>query len=134
MKKSIKYCDHLGILTNNAKRLEDFYIRKMGFKKEKKVILPKSDAKPIFGINSDCTFIRLESDGVKVEIFQPLKAKLNSNQKCIGIHHWGYQVQDRKLFSQRLKKKKVNVLEIDRKSHVAYFVNDPDGNKIELRD
>ncbi|KPJ72078.1 hypothetical protein AMJ52_07520 [candidate division TA06 bacterium DG_78] len=127
-------CDHIGIFTNNSKELENFYIKILEFKKEKEEILPKSIFRSIFEIATDCRFIRLKTNNMKLEIFQPLsiRAKKRIND-MIGINHWGYCVANRKKFVQKLKQKKVNVTEVKRNEHVIYFITDPDGNKIEIR-
>jgi catechol 2,3-dioxygenase-like lactoylglutathione lyase family enzyme len=139
-------CDHIGILTNNANRLADFYIHKLGFKKEKQEILPASLMKPIFGISTDCQFIRLESarinsarsslgsKGVKIEIFQPHSLCLNGKLRVRGYNHWGFCVSDKKKFCQELKRKKVSIIEVKRNGRMVFFIKDPDGNRIEIRD
>lgn len=128
-------CDHIAIFTNNAKKLEFFYREKMGFKKEKEELLPKSLMQRIFGIASDCMFIRLFSDTVKVELFQPTAFRLKERENSLsGYNHWGYTVADRDKFCQRLKKKKANMIKFNRGNHVVYFIRDPDGNSIEIRD
>jgi catechol 2,3-dioxygenase-like lactoylglutathione lyase family enzyme len=139
-------CDHIGILTNNASKLADFYIHKLGFKKEKQEILPASLAKPIFGISSDCQFIRLasakidsarsslRSKGIKIEIFQPRSLCFSDKLMVRGYNHWGFCVNDKKKFCQELKRKKVRIIEAKRNGHSVYFIKDPDGNRIEIRD
>ena len=135
MKKSPLYsCDHIGIITNNAKRLEKFYIDRLGFKKEKDVILPKNNAKSIFGLNCNCKFIRLYREALKIELFQPLSKRLKSNINAIGNHHWGFLVKNRVRFCAGLKRKRVPIVEIDRGGFITYFAKDPDGNMIEIRD
>ena len=127
-------CDHIGIFTTNYKRLVDFYVGKLGFRKEKQDVLPRTIVQPIFGLAGDCDVVRLESGGFKIEIFQPRPARLKKRTGIFGCDHWGFCVGDRKRFCQRLKRKKVKVIEVKRNSHIVYFAQDPDGNRIEIRD
>ncbi len=133
--KKIHKCDHIGLYTNNAKRLVNFYTKKLAFKKTKEEILDKSIFKEIFGISADCRFIRLVSDNIMLEIFEPINRSPYKNIKnSIGYNHWGYCVKDRKKFVQQLRKKRVKIIEIRRNDHIVYFVIDPDENRIEIRD
>ena len=133
--KNLKKCDHVAFLTNNYRRLEAFYISKLGFMKEKEEILPKSNARTIFGLPYDCIFVRLYTGDIKIEIFQPISVRLQKPPgRPGGLHHWGYCVDDRERFVQSLRKKKVKIIEVKRNAHVVYFVKDPDGNLAEIRD
>jgi len=128
-------CDHIGIFSNHSKRLVDFYTKSLGFKKEKKEILPKIIVKKIFGISHNCKFIKLTSGHMKIEIFEPIDARMRKGLNDItGYNHWGYCVRDRKKFAQNLKRKGLNIIEIKRNSHSVYFITDPDGNRIEIGD
>jgi catechol 2,3-dioxygenase-like lactoylglutathione lyase family enzyme len=133
--KNIHRCDHIGIYTNQAARLVDFYTSKLAFKRAKEETLDKTLFKQIFGVATDCRFIKLISDSVILEIFEPITDRAHSAlRNSIGINHWGYCVEDREEFVQRLKNQKVTVIEIKRNDHRAYFVADPDGNRIEIRE
>jgi len=126
-------CDHIGLFTNNYKGLLSFY-KKLGFREEKKEILPKSIVKKIFNIQSECIFGRLVSGNVKIELFQLLSAKSKRKQSgYIGYDHWGYCVGDVEKFCRSLKRKKIKIIEVKRNSHRVYFIKDPDGNLIEIR-
>ena len=132
--KILTPCDHIGIFTNNAQRLLMFYVKKMGFQKESEEILPASIMKSIFGIASECRFIKLARDWARIEIFQPLSIRLKKYQHaCAGYNHWALTVENRNEFCQYLEKKTVHIIKIKRKDHFVYFVKDPDGNRIEIR-
>lgn len=89
--------------------------------------------KKIFELNTECCFFRLENKKIKIEIFQPMRKPLKSVKSKLGIHHFGFVVKNQKEFLKRLKKKGVSILIIKRNKHLIYFVIDPDGNKIEIR-
>ena len=121
MRENIYNCDHIGLYTNRAKKLVNFYTNKLMFKKVKEEILSKSIFKKIFGIPVDCHFIRLISDNIMLEIFEPI-AKLASKRlrNSVGLNHWGYCVDDRKRFVQRLRRRRVKVTEIKRNNHIVH--------------
>lgn len=125
-------CDHIAILTNNADRLVEFYVNILGFKKEREEILPRSITEQIFDLTQECRFIRLVSDNVNLEIFEPHSYAKEKGCK-MGYNHWGYCVGDVEEFSNHLKSRGVELIEIDRKGHTVYFLKDSDGNLIELR-
>ena len=135
MKEKNHKCDHIGIFTNDSRKLLNFYIKKLGFRKEKESILPKSIVKSIFGISCDCKLIKLASGNMMIEIFEPVSFRMRKRIKSsIGYNHWGYCVANRKKFIQKLKQKKVNVIEVKRNDHIVYFITDPDENRIEIRE
>lgn len=135
MKGKNHRCDHIGIFTNNSRKLLNFYIKKLGFRKEKESILPKSIVKSIFDVSYACKFIRLVSGDMMIEIFEPTSPRMRKRIKnSIGYNHWGYCVDNRKKFVQKLKQKKVNVIEVKRNDHIVYFITDPDENRIEIRE
>jgi catechol 2,3-dioxygenase-like lactoylglutathione lyase family enzyme len=75
-------CDHIAIFTNNAQRVLVFYVKIMGFRKEREEALPESIMKSIFGIASECRFITLAAGGARIELFQPLKVRLKKETEC----------------------------------------------------
>jgi len=134
-------CDHLGLFTGDIDGLASFYGRAFGFTVEKDDVLPLSLARSIFGIKSACRFVKLTAvdraggTAVALELFQPLDMKLEDRQgTAAGYNHWGLRVGDRAGVARSLRNRGVPVIEVDRKGHSVYFVKDPDGNLIELRD
>lgn len=133
--KSNHGCDHIGLYTNNSKKLVNFYTKNLAFKKVKEDILERSIFEQIFGIAADCHFVRLVSGSVMLEIFQPTKRRARRViRNSIGINHWGYCVGNREKFVRRLRNQRIPIIEIERKDHLVYFVADPDGNRIEIRE
>ena len=119
--------DHIGLLTGRSDRLVSFY-KLLGFKLEKRDMLEKSIAMPVFGVKADCLFLRMVSGNVKIEIFHPVSSKpKKSTAAAGGLHHWGYSTGDREKFIKKLKKKKIRIITVKRGSHPVYFVKDPDG-------
>lgn len=127
-------CDHIGLLTNNLKRLERFYIQRLGFRKEREEILPESIAQPIFKVPPAIRFVRLFFGDTKLELFEPLNKNLKKvGATHCGYHHWGFCVEDRVAFLKKLRMKGIEVIEVKRDTQSVYFIEDPDGNRIEIR-
>lgn len=125
-------CDHIGILTSNAKRLEDFYCMKLGFQKEKETVLKGPITKTLFSVDCDVIFVRLFRDDFKLEIFQP-KEDLKFDRGKVGFHHFGLVVGDKDQFLKEMGERGVPIIEIKRNDHSVHFIQDPDGNLIEVR-
>jgi nicotinamidase/pyrazinamidase len=132
--KAVPSCDHMAIITGNSEKLKRFYIDTLGFKKEKEEKLPGSIAKLALGITSECRFVRLVSGDLKLELFEPASSKPEKKRDTAsGYNHWGFRTHDKEKLINRLKKRKVEIIEIERNSHTVHFVRDPDGNRIEIR-
>jgi catechol 2,3-dioxygenase-like lactoylglutathione lyase family enzyme len=124
---------HLALLTNNPKRLINFYTKKLKFNKEKESFAPKKLMKKVFNINRDCELTRLKLANVRLEIISPSGGSLRDNREAtIGYSHWGYGVKDTIRFCRELKKKGAIVIRFRKNSRFLYFVKDPDGNIIEI--
>jgi catechol 2,3-dioxygenase-like lactoylglutathione lyase family enzyme len=137
-------CDHVGLFTNDAARLVRFYCSSLGFSVEKEEILPASIMKAIFGLADSCRLVKLAGGGaagkdpsppLKVEIFQPLRVKLSRRRNgIVGFNHGSFSVDDRMRFVQGLRSGDVPLIEVRRNGHSVFFIKDPDGNRIEIRD
>jgi catechol 2,3-dioxygenase-like lactoylglutathione lyase family enzyme len=133
--KILKTCDHIGIFTTHYKRMVDFYMNKLGFNKEKEELLSKTIMKSIFGISSDCKFVRMAAGDIKIEIFSPINKTFRRKfDHTGGYNHWALCVGKREKFLQILKREKVKILEVKRNDHSVYFIHDPDGSKIEIKE
>jgi len=127
-------CDHIGVFTNNPGGLIKFYTDKLGFTKEKEDALSKSTMEAIFNFPYDCNLVRLGLGNVKIEIFAPVSVMENKIDNIFGYNHWGFVVPEREKFLQELKNRKVEIIEIKRDGRPVYFIKDPDGNRIEIRE
>ncbi len=126
--------DHIGLWTDNALRLINFYKKKLGFRIMTSQRLPSDIVKKIFGFNTTCCFYRLKSDGLFLEIFEPHKKSSIDKPKFIkGIHHFGLVVENREDFIMNASKQKIEIVKVKRDGHYVYFIKDPDGNMIEIR-
>lgn len=128
-------CDHVGVFTTNTETMKDFYTSILGFESGSESVLSASIVDRIFGIAVDCRFIKLHKDGFILEIFEPISGEFRKRAADqVGMNHWGYCVADRDGFVEELRDKHIPVIEIQRGGRSAYFLVDPDGNRIELRE
>jgi catechol 2,3-dioxygenase-like lactoylglutathione lyase family enzyme len=126
--------DHIGLWTDNALRLINFYKKKLGFKTMSSQRLASDIVKKIFGFNTTCCFYRLKSDGLLLEIFEPHKKFIMDKPKFIkGIHHFGLVVENRENFIEKASKQMIKIVKVRRDGHFVYFIKDPDENMIEIR-
>ncbi len=134
MDNALHHCDHIGILTNNAGLLLSFYTEKMDFTRTREELLDRSLVEQIFDFAADCRFIKLTAGNFMIELFEPLHAEARARTAAVaGLNHFGYCVKDRGDYINQLRMKNVDIIEVRRNSHTAYFVSDPDGNRIEIR-
>lgn len=128
-------CDHIGFFTNNAESMIEFYTQVLGFRLGTDSRISGSIVEQIFGNDAECRFIKLHKERFMVEIFQPLNQKSVAHAATqVGMNHWGFCVEDRGAFVERLRADGVPVKEINRNGRSVYFLQDPDGNRIEIRD
>ena len=128
-------CDHIGIFTQNMAPMKKFYMDALGFSLGSETTLSKEIMGKIFGFAHDCHFAKLHIEGFMVELFSPLSGELHTGATHkTGVNHWGFCVPDRRSFIEELRRKDHVIVEIDRNGRKIYFVVDPDGNRIEIRD
>lgn len=128
-------CDHIGLFTDNATRLKEFYVDMLGFSVMHESVLPMSTVEEIFGVKCDCRFIKLSKNDFMLEIFEPLSTNLGKRvASSAGVNHWGHCVDNREAFVQELRRSGVHVIEVERNGRSVYFITDPDENRIEIRE
>jgi catechol 2,3-dioxygenase-like lactoylglutathione lyase family enzyme len=131
----VQTCDHIGIFTQNIESMKEFYTGALGFSLGNESTLSKSVMDKIFGFGHECHFVKLHRDGFMVELFAPVSTELHTPAAgTAGLNHWGYCVADRASCVDELRQKGHTIVEIERNGRSAYFVLDPDGNRIEIRD
>ncbi len=135
MNKKYAVCDHIGMFTHDADRLVQFYTDALDFQVTSDSTLSKSIVNGIFGIPEDCRFLKMQKEGFLIEILEPLAKTIErSCSHAVGINHWGYCVENRNAFVMSMREKKQNIVEINRNGRAVYFLIDPDGNRIEVRE
>jgi len=129
----IMTCHHIGIFTEDPQPLVEFYTQGLGFVEGNTQILGPELTKTIFGIEAECRMIKLTRDSAAIELFAPLDFSLDKRTcRTTGYNHWALEVDDKEAYIRILEERNVDVIRIDRGSHLIYFVRDPEGNLIEI--
>jgi len=124
---------HIGLFAQDAKKMLDFYTRKLGFTASEERQLPASIMTSIFGLDSECLMVKLKLDDIVLEIFSPANIVLTpSRENKSGYNHWGITVADKAEYCRRLEKNGVEIIKTSYKERFVYFIRDPEGNLIEV--
>jgi len=125
---------HIALLTNNPRRLINFYIGKLGFKETKVSVAQAGTIRPIFSINKECRLVVLSRDGINVEIISLVSGRFEAQDKNnTGYNHWSYAVDNKESFLKALDRKKVRIIKARKGERFVYFIKDPDFNLIEIQ-
>ncbi|MGA1796915.1 MAG: VOC family protein [bacterium] len=124
---------HIGIMTNNPRNMEAFYVEKLGFQAGATTRVPETLIEVVFGFSSPCSLTKLSRGRVIVEIISPEGIVLSGQEvSASGYNHWGFAVEDREDFCRQLTSKGVEVISAAKNGRFVNFVKDPDGNLIEI--
>ena len=127
----IRKLAHLNFVTNDLEPIIDFYVNKLGM--QVKFTLDNKEGKP-FGYYFACgdtTFLEFFDQAMAAEVWGGKLEELNIGTR---YRHFCLEVTGLEAFCERLKSKGVAVTEIKMgmdNSRQAW-INDPDGNAIEL--
>lgn len=128
------FLQHIGITCQNIKVSSKFYRELFGLKKLWEKTVPASEMKAIFNISSPAQIIALKTDNGMLELFNFTKRKRERSGRG-NITHFAITVAEKEGFIKKAKRKGVEVTLIDRENgHRTYFIKDPDGILVEIRD
>ena len=136
-KESVTFrVQHIGLWVTDLDRSSRFYCHVLGFEKQVSYQVSATIVHHIFGQDTACTVEVYRRDGVALELFQPdRKMQVQGPVPLIpGINHFGLEVADKLAFCQEVREKGAQVIEIAREDHQVYFVRDPDGILIEIKE
>jgi len=126
--------NHVGIFTDRPRATKNFY-RKMGFRSVAKAFLNADFIEQLFGIRKGCFFEKLTFRDTFLEIFYADNLHLRIPHKnSAGINHWALQVENRESYIRILKRKNIKIIRLSRNDRFVYFVKDPNGVLIEIRE
>lgn len=126
-------CNHIGVTAADPENLIRFYTEKIGFIREGEKIVSPSLMGRIFGISAACRLVKLRLGRIVLEVFD-LQAATGFPPPggVAGINHWGLEVDDKMSFIRELRKRSVPLIEADGGGHMIHFIQDPEGNRIEV--
>lgn len=131
--------DHIGWVTNNLERFEEFWVTGIGFRKVWEAEILPEKVRSLYGTNRKVKAYKyqLEDLYIEIHIFDPFTEIKNMNFDKFGINHISLKVSSRDRFIQELKEKigEFDVLRFkDPAGWYNIFIRDFDGNWIELRE
>jgi catechol 2,3-dioxygenase-like lactoylglutathione lyase family enzyme len=128
-------CHHIGLFSQNPKKLIPFYTEKMGFEQLGTKIISKEWMTQIFSIPTACKLIKLRFGSAILEIFAQQTGAGEPGYRISpseGYNHWALGVKDKEAFVRELEKKGVSLLKLEGIGRFIYFVKDPEENLIEI--
>jgi catechol 2,3-dioxygenase-like lactoylglutathione lyase family enzyme len=127
---------HVGIWVRNLDRSGRFYQQVMGFQKQYGYRIPPQLVRRIFGPETGCRVEVYHRDEVNLELFQPDQKISHHHPQppSPAINHFGLKVGDKRAFCREAAGKGAQIIEVEREDHSVYFVRDPDGILIEIKD
>jgi catechol 2,3-dioxygenase-like lactoylglutathione lyase family enzyme len=127
---------HIGLWVRDLIRSGRFYGHVLGFEKQDSYYVPAKLMHHIFGQDTACTVEVYRRDGVALELFQSDQKMQDQGPYPLipGINHFGLEVPDKRAFCQDAKEKGAQVIEVVRGDHLVYFIRDPDGILIEIKE
>jgi catechol 2,3-dioxygenase-like lactoylglutathione lyase family enzyme len=124
---------HIGITCNDIRKSAEFYEQYFKLKKIKEFEVAKDVIEVIFGIKSKAQVIYLQAQDQIIELFYFIDQKINNQMGSIS--HFALSVGNREKVFNTIKQSGVGViLAIKPDGGKVYFVKDPDGILIELKD
>ena len=127
---------HIGLWVKDLDRSGRFYHDIMGFERQYRYRAPAELIGGIFRRPVGCQVEVYQRDEVRLELFQPDKEMADSDGCPLspGINHFSLAVPDKIVFCRDAQDKGAELIEVDRGDHKAYFIRDPDGILIEMKD
>jgi catechol 2,3-dioxygenase-like lactoylglutathione lyase family enzyme len=119
---------HVGVWASDASAARGFYEGVMGFEKEREYEVPVELMSGIFGIDRSCKVEVFARDSARVEVFYVHGTDLS------GINHFSLSVGDRVEFFERARASGADCLRLMRGDHPVYFIRDPSGLLVEIKD
>ena len=128
-------CHHVALFVRDIEKTTRFYTRMLGFRPAKESVVDAGIMYAIFKIRSAARLLFLARDGFGVELIYFLNATVRKRHNLtIGTNHWALIVDDKGRFCRNLARKKVAVLSAPKPPGIVYFIQDPEGNLIEVKD
>ncbi|MFH1683521.1 MAG: VOC family protein [Candidatus Margulisiibacteriota bacterium] len=124
---------HVGLTCSDLRKSEKFYVDNFGLENVREMDVPAEMVKKIFGIDSSAKILFLKGGNSMVELFDFSEAKLKPTMGTIS--HIALSVGSPKEVFDKMKGRGIETVLIDKgNERYNYFVKDPDGVLIELKE
>lgn len=127
---------HVGLWVKDLARAGRFYQQVMGFEKQYGYHAPTDMVRQIFGRDTACDVAVYRREEVTLELFHPDQKMADSEAIPLipAINHFALKVPDKRAFCREAQGKGAQVIEVTREAHCVYFIRDPEGILIEIKD
>jgi len=124
---------HVGITRSDLRKSEKFYIEHFGLENVHEMDVAAETINKIFGINSSAKLVFLKGENTIVELFDFPEVKTKPSMG--SITHLALSVGNPKEIFEKMKVKGIETTLINKgNNQFAYFVKDPDGVLVELKE
>lgn len=126
--------DHIGWVTNNLQKFEDFWVKILGFRKIWESYLSPEMAKILYGVEHGAMCIRYKKGNLVIEchVFDQTVTEKEPRFKQFGLNHIALHVSSRKKFLKQYPFK--THIYHNPKGWDNIFIRDFEGNWIELKE
>jgi len=126
---------HVGIRVKDLDQSRWFYSEILGLPHLQTSSLSPQISEALFGEKLPAQMETFGVEGGVIEIFYlEGKFQVNLDPRRPGINHFALEVNDRKEFCRQMEQWGVEAITLNRNGHLVYFLKDPDGILIEIRD
>ena len=134
----IQYFDHVGWVTDNLTRFEQFWVDILGFEKISEGILESDMTLLLFGIPGPADVRRYswgdDQMDIEVHVFNGGSIPTSQSFNRFGINHCCFHVTDREALLKQLPETVTRHIYHNPKGWKNMFIQDFEGNWIELRE
>ncbi len=138
LKEGIMKLDHIALVVSNMKTSLDFYTRFLGLTIKREFELSEEESQHLFQVSSPARAVQLSMDSGVLELFEfkrGTEIKNLSSPVTNGLFHYALQIgQPIKAFIARAREERIPVYSIVRGGKSIYFIQDPDGVLVEVRE
>ena len=131
--------DHAALISSDIAASLNFYEKFLGLEIKREFELSEKEARALFNIASPARAIQLTMDKGMIELFDFKKGidRIGgfSAPPSNGLFHLAFQISEPvEEFIARARRENIPVFSITRGTHEIYFIRDPDGVLIEVKE
>ena len=130
--------DHIALIVSDMETSRDFYIRFLGLTVKREFELSEEESQNLFQVASPAKAVQLLMEGGMVELFEfkkGIELKPSSSPLTNGLFHYALQLgRPIEAFISQARNEGIPVYSIVRGGKTIYFIQDPDGAFIEVKE
>ncbi|RTZ90611.1 MAG: hypothetical protein DSY91_06145 [Deltaproteobacteria bacterium] len=130
--------DHIALIVSDMETSRDFYVRFLGLSVKREFELSEEESQTLFQVASPAKAVQLLMEGGMVELFEFRKGidlKTGPSPLTNGLFHYAIQLgRPIETFIAQAREENIPVFSIVRGGKTIYFIQDPDGVFIEVKE